>query len=201
MILLIVKPAFIAFSQAGPGSLSAPILLSLFVGLIVGFLVQSTGFCFTGGYRNLIFGKNPHLFQGYPMTFVTALFFNLIFGQFKLGFANQPAAHSDYLWSFLSMTLVGICATFASDYPLRQLIKSTEGNLDSVITVFGMILGTAFAHNFGLASSGKGTTANGQIAVIIGLVTVLVIGYFCKKLILSDIEIFRQIILARFPTK
>ena len=36
-------------------------------------------------------------------------------------------------------------------------------------------LGAAFAHNFGLASSGEGPTANGKIAVIIGIVVVAVI--------------------------
>ena len=35
--------------------------------------------------------------------------------------------------------------------------------------------GAAFAHNFGLASSGEGPTANGKIAVVIGLVVVAVI--------------------------
>lgn len=36
--------------------------------------------------------------------------------------------------------------------------------------------GAAFAHNFGLASSGAGPTANGKVAVIIGLVVVTTIG-------------------------
>ena len=35
--------------------------------------------------------------------------------------------------------------------------------------------GAAMAHNFGLASSGEGPTANGKIAVVIGLVVVTAI--------------------------
>ena len=38
-----------------------------------------------------------------------------------------------------------------------------------------MVAGAAFCHNFGLASSGEGPTANGQIAVIIGFVVAIVI--------------------------
>jgi hypothetical protein len=55
------------------------------------------------------------------------------------------------------------------------LVLSGEGNTDSAITVIGLIVGAAFAHNFGLASSCAGPTANGKIAVIIGLVVVTVI--------------------------
>jgi hypothetical protein len=37
------------------------------------------------------------------------------------------------------------------------------------------MVGAAFAHNFGLASSANGPTTNGQIAVVIGIVVVLII--------------------------
>ncbi|HQB64105.1 MAG TPA: YedE-related selenium metabolism membrane protein, partial [Sedimentibacter sp.] len=49
----------------------------------------------------------------------------------------------------------------------RQLILSGEGNTDSVITVMGMLVGAAFAHNFGLASSAAGVTPNGKVAALI----------------------------------
>ena len=61
--------------------------------------------------------------------------------------------------------------------PLRQLILSGEGNIDSVVTVIGMLIGAAFAHNFGLASSGQGPTLNGQIAVVAGFIVVAIIGF------------------------
>jgi uncharacterized membrane protein YedE/YeeE len=61
--------------------------------------------------------------------------------------------------------------------PLRQLIMAAEGNIDSVITVVGMLVGAAFAHNFGLASSAAGATANGKIATIIGLAVAAGLGF------------------------
>ena len=62
--------------------------------------------------------------------------------------------------------------------PLRQLVLAGEGNTDSALTVVGLLLGAAFAHNFGLASSGAGPTDNGKIAVIIGIIVVTAIGEF-----------------------
>ena len=41
--------------------------------------------------------------------------------------------------------------------------------------MIGLAVGAAFAHNFGLASSGEGPTANGKIAVLIGILVVAVI--------------------------
>ncbi len=181
LALLLIQPGFIAFSQSGPGAAVAPIWLALIAGLVVGFLSQRSGFCLGGGWRDMYLGKNTHLMQGYLAIFASVLVFNLIFGQFKWGFAGQPAAHSDHLWSFLGMALVGICAVFAEGCPLRQLIKSAEGKMDHVIVVIGMVLGAALSHNFGLASSGTGTTSNGRVSVVIGLVSVIVIGYFLTE--------------------
>ena len=60
-------------------------------------------------------------------------------------------------------------------YADLQLVLSGEGNTDSAITVLGLMVGAAFAHNFGLAASGEGPTANGKIAVVIGIAVVLAI--------------------------
>jgi len=60
--------------------------------------------------------------------------------------------------------------------PLRQIIAASEGNTDCAITVIGFIAGAAFAHNFGLAASPKGVPMTGQIATVIGLAVVFLIG-------------------------
>jgi hypothetical protein len=50
------------------------------------------------------------------------------------------------------------------------------------MAVFGMTVGAAFCHNFAFASSGDGTTTNGHIAVIVGIVVTLIIAFAnCKK--------------------
>ena len=49
------------------------------------------------------------------------------------------------------------------------------------MTVLGMLAGAAFCHNFGLASSAAGPTANGKIAVIVGFVVALVVSLIGAK--------------------
>ena len=174
--LLLVKPAFIAFSEEGPGSMHAAIALSLGAGIIVGVLAQRTRLCMVGGTRDLVLFKETRLMMGFIAILVAALITNLVLKGFKLGFAEQPIAHTDGLWNALGMLLVGFACVLLGGCPLRQLVLSGEGNADSAITVLGLMVGAAFCHNFGLASSGEGPTAAGKIAVIIGIVVVLCIG-------------------------
>ena len=86
----------------------------------------------------------------------------------------------------------GICWAWCSSAgaacgcPLRQLILAAQGNGDSAVTVFGMLVGAALAHNFGLAGNPDskseagelivgGISTAGKIAVVLGLVVMLVV--------------------------
>lgn len=176
-ILLISGAGFIFFSSEGPGSMHAPIAWTLAVGLAVGIGAQITRMCTAGSFRDIILFKDFTLFSGIAATFVFALVMNLIVGKFNLGFEGQPIAHTDALWNFMGMVLVGLGAILLGGCPLRQLVLAGEGNIDSAITVLGLLLGAAFAHNFGLASSPKGPTPAGQMAVILGLAFFIAIGF------------------------
>lgn len=178
LVLLIAAPAFIFFSEKGPGSMHAPIAISLVAGLLVGAVAQRTRLCMVGGFRDIVLFKEPRLIIGFVGIFVAALIFNLISGKFNLGFEGQPIAHTDHIWNFLGMTLTGFGCTLLGGCPLRQLVLAGEGNTDSAVTVLGLIVGAAFCHNFGLAASGNGTTVNGRVAVIIGFVVLLFIAAF-----------------------
>lgn len=177
LILVVTAPTFIYFTAAGegPGAQHAAVYISLGAGLLVGALAQVTRLCMVGGFRDLFLFKETKLIIGFAAIFAAALVGNLIMGTFTPGFAGQAVAHTDGLWNFLGMVLVGYGCCLLGGCPLRQLVLAGEGNGDSVITVIGLIAGAAFAHNFGLASSGKGATANGKAAVIIGLAVVTVI--------------------------
>ena len=183
LVLLVAAPAFIYFSEAGagPGALHAPILLSLAAGLIVGALAQWTRLCMVGGIRDLVLFREWKLLMGFLAILVSALICNLVLTAvkagsfFTLGLEGQPVAHTDGLWNFLGMLLTGFGCVLLGGCPLRQLVLSGEGNTDSAITVLGLAIGAAFAHNFGLASSAAGPTANGKVAVLIGIVVVAVI--------------------------
>lgn len=177
LLLLVVAPAFIFFTEpgGGPGAKHAAIAVSLAAGLIVGSLAQRSRLCMIGGFRDLILFRETRLIAGFIAILCSALIVNLALtaltgeAYFSFAFAGQPIAHTDGLWNAAGMFLVGFASVLLGGCPLRQLILAGEGNIDSAITILGLTAGAAFAHNFGLASSGEGPTANGKIAVIIGI--------------------------------
>ena len=183
LVLLLVAPSFIHFTEAGggPGALHAAAAISLIAGLAVGALAQRTRLCMVGGLRDIVLFREFKLISGFIAILASALLCNLVLTAatsgtyFHLGFADQPVAHNDGLWNALGMYLVGFACVLLGGCPLRQLVMAGEGNTDSAVTVVGLLVGAAFAHNFGLASSAAGPTANGQIAVIIGIAVVAVI--------------------------
>ena len=186
LLLIIFRPHFLFFSEKGPGSMHAPLILSLLVGLFVGFVAQKTRMCFVGGWRDIMLVRDFYLFSGIAAFFFGAIICNYVLGNFASGFyhwgfENQPVAHTSHLWNFLGMVLVGLTATLLGGCPLRQTILSSEGDTDAGITVFGLIVGAAFAHNFLLASSPKGPGAFGPAAVIMGLIFCLVIGLLVRE--------------------
>jgi len=174
-VLFLAVPALFKFSTEGPGSMAAPWIVALICGAVVGVLCQRSRLCMAGGIRDAFMFKDFNLLTGFAAIFVTIVVGNLILSKFNLGFAGQAVAHTDGVWNFLGMALVGWGSILLGGCPLRQLILTGEGNSDSAVTVLGMIFGAALCHNFGLASSANGPTVNGQIAVVLGFVVVLVI--------------------------
>ena len=180
-VLFLIVPTLFAFSEKGPGSMHAPIIIALIAGLVVGALCQKSRMCMGAGIRDLVLFNDWKLLLGFVTIILTALIGNLLTGNFHLGFSGQPVAHSAHLWNFMGMLIVGLGSVLLGGCPLRQLILTGEGNTDSAVTVLGYIVGAAFAHNFGLAGAAAsaeaagGPSINGKIAVIIGLVVMLVI--------------------------
>jgi len=178
LCFLLFVPSVLAFSEAGPGSQHAPLWAALLAGLVLGVLGLLSRLCFVAGIRDSVMFKNFSMLGGFVTIIVVAAIGNLIFGSFKPGFANQPIAHTDGLWNFLGMALVGLSAVLLGGCPFRQLVLAGTGNSDSIITVFGMLAGAAFSHNFGMASSAAGVTANGKIGFAIMFVVVAVIAVY-----------------------
>ncbi len=193
LVLLVVAPQFgqdasgnpagpIFFSEKGPGSQHAPLIISLVVGLFIGFLAQRSRFCTVGAIRDIMLLRDSHLLNGVLMLIIAAFLTNLILGQFHPGFENQPIAHANAIWNFGGMVLAGLAFTLAGGCPGRQLFLTGEGDSDAAMFVTGMIIGAGFAHNFNIASSPSGPAAFGPITVIIGLVVCFVIGFTMREL-------------------
>jgi len=194
-LLLVFRVQFgtgaIFFSEKGPGSMHAPLLISLGAALLIGFLAQRTRFCTMGSIRDVILIKDTHLISGVAALLVVAFIVNLILGQVKFGILAQPIAHSSHLWNFLGMALAGLAFALAGGCPGRQLFLAGEGDGDSAIFVIGMITGAGLAHNFGLAGKPDkivegvvqvgGISTAGMVAVILGLVVCLIIGFSMRE--------------------
>lgn len=180
VVYLLFKTAFKA-SKEGPGSMHAAIGVALAIGVIVGILCQRSRMCMVGGIRNSVMFRDFGLISGFLAILIAVIIGNLILGKFNLGFEGQPIAHTDGVWNFLGMALVGWLSVLLGGCPLRQLVLSGEGNSDAAMAVLGMLAGAAFCHNFGLASSADGPTANGKVAVIIGFVVALLVSLVCTR--------------------
>lgn len=186
LVLLVAVPSVLHFTEAGggPGAKHAPVFVSLAAGIAVGAFAQRTRLCMVGGIRDLVLFRETKLLFGFAAIFASALVCNLVLyaaldsSYFMLGIAGQPVAHTDGLWNFLGMLLAGFGCVLLGGCPLRQIVLAGEGNSDSAVTIAGLIAGAAFAHNFGLASSAEGPTANGKAAVLIGIAAVAAIACF-----------------------
>lgn len=169
------------YSIKGPGAMHAPLIISLIVGLAIGFLAQRSRFCTMGAIRDLLLFRQMHLMLGLMALVVFAFLTNLILKQFHPGFAHQPVAHTMQVWNFGGMVLAGLAFALAGGCPGRQLFLAGEGDGDAAVFVLGMIVGAGFAHNFGLASSPKGVGPHGIAAVVIGLLVCLFIGFTMRR--------------------
>ena len=194
ILILALATNLLKSSESGPGSMHAPILMSLAGGLIFGAVAQKARMCFAGSIRDIILMRNFDLITIIGGFFAVMLIFNIVSGNFTPGF-NTPGiiAHSEHLWNILGMYAVGFAAVLAGGCPLRQLILAGQGASDSAVTVLGMFAGAAAAHNFGLAASGTALNAetqevvagavpmNGKVAVILCIIVCFVITFTNKR--------------------
>ncbi|MCH5277819.1 MAG: YedE-related selenium metabolism membrane protein [Desulfovibrionaceae bacterium] len=175
------KDGILFYSVSGPGSMHAPLWLSLGVALVIGFIAQRSRFCTMGAIRDLILFRQTHLFLGLLAMLAAAFVMNMALGSFNPGFEGQPVAHSDGLWNFLGMVTAGLAFALAGGCPGRQLFLAGEGDGDAAVFALGMIVGAAMAHNFGTASSGAGIGPYGIHATLIGFAICVVIGLMHSK--------------------
>jgi len=191
LIAALVKPAFLFTSTKGPGSMHAAVLISTAAGLAIGWAAQRSRFCTMGAFRDLFLMRDWHLMSGILAFFTIVLLFNIGTGTFTGSFAAQSVSHSAHLWNILGMVLAGLAFALGGGCPGRQVFLSGEGDSDAFIFFAGMLTGAALAHNFLLAAKPDslndgvltigGPGSNGMIAVGVGLIVCLVIGFSMRE--------------------
>lgn len=181
-----VTTGLFAVSEKGPGSMHAPVLISLAVGLLFGVIAQRTRMCFGGAIRNIFLMKNFNLLCAIGGVFISMLVYNVATARFTF-VAYGPIAHAQHLWNILGLYVVGFAAVLLGGCPLRQLVLAGSGSSDSVVTVLGLFFGSAVCHNFGLAAApaaaataekaavAGGPGLGGKVAVIACLVLLFVV--------------------------
>ena len=194
ILILALATNLLKSSESGPGSMHAPILMSLIGGLVFGAVAQKSRMCFAGSIRDVILMRNFDLLTIIGGFFVVMLVFNMATGRFAAAFDTPGIiAHSEHLWNILGMYAVGFAAVLAGGCPLRQLILAGQGSSDSAVTVLGMFAGAALAHNFGLAASATAVNDEtqeivagsvplyGKAAVIISIAVCFLIAFLNKR--------------------
>ena len=193
ILVLALATTLLKSSESGPGSMHAPVLLSLAGGLVFGAFAQKSRMCFAGSIRDIMLMKNFDLFSVIAALFGVMLIYNIATGNFHLSFSGQPVAHAQHLWNILGMYIVGLAATLAGGCPLRQLVLAGQGSSDAAVTVAGMFVGSALCHNLKLASAAAaaataeteavvgGPAIQGKIAGVICIVVLLIIAFAGNK--------------------
>ena len=186
-ILAISGLIAVAASEKGPGSMHAPWILALVVAIVIGALAQKTRLCFASGFRNAWLMRDFTMLLPIAGIFVIMLVYNIATGSFHLSTAGQPIAHSQQLWNILGLYAVGFAAVLAGGCPLRQMIMAGQGSSDAAVTFLGLLVGAAFAHNFGWAGAAAaaatdttpavagGPALAGQVALVVCIVVLFII--------------------------
>ena len=107
----------------------APLLVSLVLGLAVGFLAQRSRFCTMGALRDVLaFPPDTPAHRGALALVVFAFLPPIWWWASSIpDLPKQPVAHTMQLWNFLGMALAGLAFALAGGCPGRQLFLAGRG--------------------------------------------------------------------------
>jgi uncharacterized protein len=172
-------------SKPMPGGKRAPLIVSLIAGAFIGIVAQRSRLCTTGGIRDVILWRSYDKLIGIVALVFGALVINVALGQFRLGFADQPVAHSDSFGNFAAMAVSGLAAVLMGGCPLRQVVMAGEGDGDAGAALLGMLVGALFAHGTNLASSPRSIAPGALVALALMSIVLLGVGFWRRT---SDIN-------------
>jgi uncharacterized protein len=135
-------------------------IVTLFLGLLIGWLGQRSGFCSIGGFRDFFMFKHTRLMYGYLALIGGAFIGYLVF------WLITPTAFENFFWligkglmpvpgapanltvaayivlAVIGGIAVGIIGVLLGGCPLRQVVMTSEGNIKSLCFVIGMCIGS-----------------------------------------------------------
>lgn len=148
-------------------------IVTLLLGLLIGWLGQRSGFCSIGGFRDFFMFRHTRLLYGYialiigafigylAFWLVTPTAFENFFWLLHKGFMPVPGAPASLtvtayiVLAIIGGIAVGLIGVLLGGCPLRQVVMTSEGNTKSLIFVIGMCIGavvyTAWVSGVGVA--------------------------------------------------
>lgn len=135
-------------------------VVTLILGLLIGWLAQRSGFCSIGGFRDFFMFRHTRLLYGYIALIIGAFIGFLIF------WLLSPAAFEGFFWlvkkglmpvpgapanltvtayivlAIIGGIAVGLIGVLLGGCPLRQVVMTAEGNAKSLCFVIGMCIGS-----------------------------------------------------------
>lgn len=183
-----------ATSTAGPASMHANIFISLIFSLIIGVILSISELSFDNAVIGIIKHKNYTMLLSGIIMFIAMMIFNHFNYTLNFNFDEQIVAHKAIFWNFLSMFGVGVSIMFAGGDPLRQLIKSAEGKIDSLLYILGMFIASIIIYPLRLTGAAYsmlpngswfvgGPVTKGKIACFLCIIVILIIGIINDKYI------------------
>jgi uncharacterized membrane protein YedE/YeeE len=138
--------------------LAVPVV-TLFFGVLIGWLGQRSGFCSVGGFRDFFLFRHTRLLYGYLALIIGGFFgclafwlvtpgaFENFFWLLQKGLMPVPGAPANLtVAAYIVLAVaggiaVGLIGTLIGGCPLRQVVMTSEGNMKSLFFVLGMCIG------------------------------------------------------------
>jgi uncharacterized membrane protein YedE/YeeE len=135
-------------------------IVTLFFGILIGWLGQRSGFCSVGGFRDFFMFRHTRLLYGYlaliggaftgylVFWLITKSAFEHFFWVMTSGLTPVPGAPAGltvaayFILAIAGGIAVGIIGVLLGGCPLRQVIMTSEGNIKSLCFVIGMCIGS-----------------------------------------------------------
>lgn len=135
-------------------------IVTLLLGILIGWLGQRSGFCSIGGFRDFIMFRHTRLLFGFLALIIGGFIGYLVFKMVL------PAAFEGFFWfmgkglmpvpgapanltvtAYIVLALIGgialgLIGVLLGGCPLRQLVMTAEGNVRSLCFVIGMCIGS-----------------------------------------------------------
>lgn len=136
-------------------------IVTLSLGILIGYLAQRSGFCSVGGFRDYFLFRHTRILSGY-LTLIVASFAGYLLFWFL-----TPAAMEHFFWAATNTPLspvpgapsglnvpaylifaaipgffIGFICILLGGCPIRQTVMASEGNFRAGFFIIGMCVGS-----------------------------------------------------------